>query len=122
MDNKIKEIQEELVCNYYSFVNSEQLDWLIDLLEHYNYNLIKPDIAFHYTSKIVREHDTEKILTRDEVAEINIQIKNEFEKENRCEIRIEEDMLNDKKMVVFIYMIKDVSLYNYYFHWIIKNE
>lgn len=108
--NKIKEIQDELFWNYYSFVNSDQKNWLLNFVskKKNDKTLTKSFVAFYYTIKIVNSYFIGNTLTNGEVVKINNRIRREFQKENRCKMKIRKEQ-EQGQLIIYTYMIKDVG-------------
>lgn len=126
MENKIKEINWELIFKHYSFVNSDRRDWLIDFFEENRkfYARTKWDLSNLYVNIVIKDFKVNKSITEKELSIINKKIKEEIEKEGRCKVKIKEEYLastNKFKMYKYI-ILESNSILDACVSWNIKNE
>lgn len=98
--NKIKEINEEMFWDYYSFINSDKREVFLDVIvkeqEEYkmlkfkNFDALKDIVSYEYVSDIIKEFKIKnnRILVHTTVENIHKMLKDEFEKEGRCKLVI----------------------------------
>lgn len=117
MENRIKEIQEELLWNQYPFVNSDKREHFRDLLDKYKsydkllgvggYTHPINTIAYWYVQDIVqgihnRYINIKPVYSAAEVESINHEIKKEFEKEGRCIL----DIVKSPESNLYLYQLQ----------------